>query len=347
MGLEPPEEFIHRHPYELSGGQRQRVAIARALAVEPDVLVADEPTSMLDVSIRLDILKLFERLKREQHLAILLITHDLASARYLADRILVLFRGRVVEDGPTRGIVSAPAHPYTRALLAAIARRGGSAGAQGRSRRARHGRIGSGCPFASRCPDVFDVCRREDRTAALGIAGGALPPLSGRCRRPRTEPWPRRFPDGFLWGIATSALQIEGAVAADGRGESIWERFAATPGRIADGSTPRSPVITTIAGGKTSTPCASSGSARIGSRSRGRASYRAPRPMNEPGLDFYEPLVDALLAAGIQPFVTLNHWDLPQPLQDCGGWGARETVDAFVDYSEVVANGSAIVWRTG
>jgi peptide/nickel transport system ATP-binding protein len=162
VGLEPPEDFIHRHPYELSGGQRQRVAIARALAVEPDVLVADEPTSMLDVSIRLDILKLFERLKREQHLAILLITHDLASARYLADRILVLFRGRVVEDGPTHEVVEAPAHPYTRALLAAISSEGGL---QVRKvGRAAPGTVESarGCPFASRCPDVMDVCRRED-----------------------------------------------------------------------------------------------------------------------------------------------------------------------------------------
>ena len=121
VGLEPAEEFIHRHPYELSGGQRQRVAIARSLAADPDLLVADEPTSMLDVSIRMGILKLLVQLKRERGLAILLITHDLASARFLADRILVLHRGRIVEEGPSETVVRSPAHEYTRALLAAIA----------------------------------------------------------------------------------------------------------------------------------------------------------------------------------------------------------------------------------
>jgi ABC-type glutathione transport system ATPase component len=124
VGLEPAEDYLGRHPAELSGGQRQRVAIARALAVEPDLLVADEPTSMLDVSIRTGVLNLLARLKRERGLGILLITHDLASARYLADRILVLHRGRIVEEGPSRDVVSAPAHPYTRALLAAVAHAG-------------------------------------------------------------------------------------------------------------------------------------------------------------------------------------------------------------------------------
>ncbi len=162
VGLQPAAEFLGRHPYELSGGQRQRVAIARALAVEPDLLVADEPTSMLDVSIRMGILNLLAELKRERGLAILLITHDLASARYLADRILVLYRGRVVEDGPSGPLVDAPAHPYTRALLASIADVGhGSASAPAAvESTARAG--GGGCPFAARCPDVFDPCHRED-----------------------------------------------------------------------------------------------------------------------------------------------------------------------------------------
>jgi len=120
VGLHPAEEFIDRRPYELSGGQRQRVAIARALAVDPDLLVADEPTSMLDLSIRMDILRLLADLKRTRGLAVLLITHDLASARYLADRILVLHEGRIVEDGASEDVVSSPRHPYTRALLEAI-----------------------------------------------------------------------------------------------------------------------------------------------------------------------------------------------------------------------------------
>jgi peptide/nickel transport system ATP-binding protein len=121
VGLTPAEEFLHRYPYELSGGQRQRVAIARALAAEPDLLVADEPTSMLDVSIRMDILRLLIQLKRERGLAILLITHDLASAVFLAERIVVLRHGQVVEEGGSRQVVNAPRNDYTRALLAAIA----------------------------------------------------------------------------------------------------------------------------------------------------------------------------------------------------------------------------------
>ena len=156
VGLEPAEDFIHRHPYELSGGQRQRVAIARALAVEPDLLVADEPTSMLDVSIRTGVLNLLLQLKRERGLAILLITHDLASARYLSDRVLVLFRGRVVEEGPAADVVREPLHPYTRALLASIAGAGPDAPA---ARRVATAGTDRGCPFVARCAEALDVCR--------------------------------------------------------------------------------------------------------------------------------------------------------------------------------------------
>jgi oligopeptide/dipeptide ABC transporter ATP-binding protein len=159
VGLEPAEDFIHRHPYELSGGQRQRVAIARALAVEPDLLVADEPTSMLDVSIRTGVLNLLVQLKRERGLAILLITHDLASARYLADRILVLFRGRVVEEGPAADVVREPLHPYTCALLASIAGVGPAAPVAARVATAAGG---GGCPFVARCPEALDVCRAAE-----------------------------------------------------------------------------------------------------------------------------------------------------------------------------------------
>ncbi len=162
VGLVPAEEFIDRFPYELSGGQRQRVAIARALAVEPDVLVADEPTSMLDVSIRAGILNLLATLKRERGLGILLITHDLASARFLADRIVVLFRGRVVEYGPSAALIGAPAHPYTRALLASIAGTEDEPESRGTRRATDTRTAGQGCPFASRCPNVLEVCREED-----------------------------------------------------------------------------------------------------------------------------------------------------------------------------------------
>lgn len=160
VGLEPAEEFISRRPYELSGGQRQRVAIARSLAVDPDLLIADEPTSMLDVSIRMDILTLLTRLKSERQLAMVMITHDLASARYLADRVLVLFRGRIVEDGPADEVVGAPAHPYTKALLASIAdtRKLGEATPSADPEEIRD----DGCPFAHRCPSIMDICRQTD-----------------------------------------------------------------------------------------------------------------------------------------------------------------------------------------
>jgi peptide/nickel transport system ATP-binding protein len=160
VGLLPAEDFIDRLPFELSGGQRQRVAIARALAVQPDLLVADEPTSMLDVSIRTGVLNLLAQLKRDRGLAIILITHDLAAARYLADRILVLYRGRVVEDGPSHALIESPAHPYTRALLASISGVGGTSGAR---RRPAGDDLAAGCcPFAHRCPDVLDQCRATD-----------------------------------------------------------------------------------------------------------------------------------------------------------------------------------------
>lgn len=163
VGLEPAADFIDVHPYELSGGQRQRVAIARALAVEPELLVADEPTSMLDVSIRMGILNLLAGLKRDRKLAIFLITHDLASARYLADRILVLFKGRVVENGESGALVERPIHPYTRALLASIADIGEVEETEvaAEAQRQEDETI-SGCPFEPRCPEALEMCRSSN-----------------------------------------------------------------------------------------------------------------------------------------------------------------------------------------
>jgi len=115
----PAAEVIHRRPHELSGGQRQRVAIARALAPGAKVIVADEPVSMLDVSIRLGILRLLARLQQEENLAVLYITHDLATARHFSDHIIVLYRGRVVERGPADDVILNPQHPYTQLLAAA------------------------------------------------------------------------------------------------------------------------------------------------------------------------------------------------------------------------------------
>jgi peptide/nickel transport system ATP-binding protein len=164
VGLVPPADIAAKYPHELSGGQRQRVAIARTLAVEPKVLLADEPTSMLDVSIRIGILNLMVRLKEERGIAFLYVTHDLASARYLADDILVMYAGQIVERGPIEQVLSEPLHPYTRLLLAAAP--DPAKGLHAERIEMRKGRAaaavdpGEGCRFVSRCPLAIDVCSR-------------------------------------------------------------------------------------------------------------------------------------------------------------------------------------------
>jgi len=174
VGLDPAADYADKHPHALSGGQRQRVAIARALAPGPDLVLADEPTSMLDVSLRMGVLNLLAHKKKQDGLALVLITHDLASARYLAERILVLYAGQVMEAAPADDLVLAPRHPYTKLLLSAAsggglvapvvpvvpgAARPASAGASSRPELVDPG---PGCPFAARCPIAVDACRRLD-----------------------------------------------------------------------------------------------------------------------------------------------------------------------------------------
>ena len=120
VGLTPASSFIFRYPHELSGGQRQRVAIARALIVEPDFVVADEPTSMLDVSVRTGVMHLMQELAERLEVTYLYITHDLAVARYMCDRIAVMYLGKIVEIGETEEVLQNPQHPYTRALISAV-----------------------------------------------------------------------------------------------------------------------------------------------------------------------------------------------------------------------------------
>lgn len=162
-GLNPPAEMAEKFPFELSGGQRQRVSIARALAVEPEVILADEPISMLDVSIRMGVLNLMEKLKEENGIGFLYITHDLASARYIGDRTMVMYAGHIVEAGESVRLMENPQHPYTQLLLAAVPNP--RAGLRTREVQAR-GEIPSlidpppGCPFAPRCPRVLEECRR-------------------------------------------------------------------------------------------------------------------------------------------------------------------------------------------
>lgn len=171
VGLTPGSEAIRKYPHEMSGGQRQRVAIARALAVNPSFIVADEPISMLDVSIRADILKLLNRLKNDFGLGYLYITHDLASAKYFGDRIMVLYGGQVMETGTSDQIVGNPKHPYTQLLLSATSHSFKRKGDEIDIEAPNLFESRKGCPFAHRCPFVMDVCRSE-RPELLAVEAG-------------------------------------------------------------------------------------------------------------------------------------------------------------------------------
>jgi peptide/nickel transport system ATP-binding protein len=188
VNLTPAEQFIDKFPHQLSGGQRQRIAIARALAVRPSIILADEPVSMLDVSIRLDVLNLLLRLKEEDGLAFLFITHDIASARYFAEETLVMYAGQVVEGGPTEEIIQRPQHPYTQLLLSAApdpdtmghrqaAQEQANAGAANSNAPSARGEPPSlinpptGCRFHPRCPHAMPVCRQA-RPARTDLGNG-------------------------------------------------------------------------------------------------------------------------------------------------------------------------------
>ena len=163
VALKPPDTFTGKFPHELSGGQRQRVAIARGLAVRPRVLIADEPVSMLDVSIRLGVLNLLADLRDREKLAILYVTHDIASARYLADTIVVMYAGQLVEEAPSVSLTDSPAHPYTQLLLAAAPDpdRLEPPALAGRGAPPSLLAPPSGCRFHPRCPYVMEICKRQ------------------------------------------------------------------------------------------------------------------------------------------------------------------------------------------
>jgi peptide/nickel transport system ATP-binding protein len=173
-GLSPAEAFLARYPHELSGGQRQRVAIAASLVLGPDLLLADEPVSMLDVSVRAGVLTLLDRLRRDGRMGILMITHDLSTAAHFADRIAVMYLGRIVEHGPARQVVRHPQHPYTKALLSVVPAR------DPRVRSAPQLLTGetpnpvdvpTGCRFHPRCPVAVERCSAQD--PALRVAAGS------------------------------------------------------------------------------------------------------------------------------------------------------------------------------
>lgn len=165
MGLIPADEFLYRFPHELSGGQRQRVAIARAFVLEPEFIVADEPVSMLDASIRSEVLNLLLRLVEEVHCAFLYITHDIALSRYICDRIAVMYLGKIVEKGSTEDVIKKPLHPYTEALLAAVPVPDPTAR---RTEIVIKGEVPSavnppkGCRFHTRCPYAKEICKEEE-----------------------------------------------------------------------------------------------------------------------------------------------------------------------------------------
>lgn len=175
VGLEP--YFMHRYPHEMSGGQRQRIAIARALALEPDFIVADEPVSALDVSVQAGILNILLKLQQSEGVALLFISHDLAVVERIADRIAVMYRGKIVEQAETDELIQHPLHPYTQALLSAVlSEKPDSKRTRIRLSVEPSSMVGParGCPFAPRCPEVQGICRRVapplQRKAANRIA---------------------------------------------------------------------------------------------------------------------------------------------------------------------------------
>jgi peptide/nickel transport system ATP-binding protein len=202
-GLRPATDFLARYPHELSGGQRQRVVIAGALVMDPELIVADEPVSMLDVSIRTELLRLMLDLRRERGLTYLFITHDLSLAWVIADRIAVMYLGKIMEIGPAEAVIRSPRNPYTKALVSVspspdppdAGTRASRTILEGETPDAVH--IPTGCRFHPRCPVAFDRCRVEEpplfdvgggQSAACWLAepgtapGAVAPPAAATAR---------------------------------------------------------------------------------------------------------------------------------------------------------------------
>lgn len=161
--LEPAEDVIKKYPHMLSGGQRQRVVLARALAPRPKIILADEPVSMLDVSVRAEMLEMFQEMQKKHGISFVYITHDLATARYFGHRIAILYMGRIVETGPMDTILHSPRHPYTQALIDAVSEPDPENLHRQKSIRItrQDADITSGCRFADRCPHLVEKCRTD------------------------------------------------------------------------------------------------------------------------------------------------------------------------------------------
>jgi len=165
VGLNPGAEVLQRYPHELSGGQRQRVGFAQALAMRPKLILADEPVSMLDVSIRIGLLNVMARLRDEEGVSILYITHDLASARYVADRLIVMYAGQIAEAGPIEDVLASPKHPYTQLLLSAVPDPKAELNVGAETDRGEPPRVIDpvpGCRFRFRCPVAIADCHTQD-----------------------------------------------------------------------------------------------------------------------------------------------------------------------------------------
>jgi peptide/nickel transport system ATP-binding protein len=162
VGLSPAAEILNRYPHELSGGQRQRVGFAQALAMRPKLILADEPVSMLDVSIRIGLLNLMAQLRDEQGVSILYITHDIASARYVADRLIVMYAGQIAEQGPVEDVLASPRHPYTQLLLSAVPDPKAELTIGADTDRGEPPKVINptpGCRFRFRCPVAIETCQ--------------------------------------------------------------------------------------------------------------------------------------------------------------------------------------------
>ncbi|MEM2393713.1 MAG: ABC transporter ATP-binding protein [Candidatus Bathyarchaeia archaeon] len=164
VGLNPPDVFLDKYPHELSGGQKQRVVISRALILNPSFIVMDEPVSLLDATVRTQILNLILKLKEEFNLTYLFITHDLALARYICNRILVMYRGKIVEAGEAEQLISEPLHPYTKMLIAAVPVPNPSIkiSLPPKTGELTEAFTYQGCRFCSRCPEAEQRCRTEE-----------------------------------------------------------------------------------------------------------------------------------------------------------------------------------------
>ena len=161
VGLVPARDFLGKYPYQLSGGQRQRIGFAQALACRPELILADEPVSMLDVSVRIGVLNLMASLRRRERISFLYITHDIASARYIADRLVVMYAGQVAESGPVEDVLAHPKHPYTQLLLSAVPDPRAPIALPDTAEVQEPPRVvdpGEGCRFRARCPFAIDEC---------------------------------------------------------------------------------------------------------------------------------------------------------------------------------------------